>query len=480
MIFPKINVDACPPSKTSSSCEDPRCADPVFAAANPDICSGDSTQQLVLKPGSELVCTGNTIAFKAFLTSPAFGEVPITVGVVFTTSDPSLVSINASSGAATVIAAGIVTITATWSGLIATSQITVLGSANCCSDVGVRSVWAGDNSKSMSGLFMTGTTKGLQVSKLIKDLIINMNAVKDEASIISFNATATEWCGLSNDNAIGGVLQTARLTMPNTSDQSTDMSSALDMALTILDAATTTLGTLQKVILFITDGNNVPVWSTAERESFLLTAESFKAGGGIIVCVGMKAAGAGFALLSQLASGGFFINLHGTEGATGGQYDDVVSDMMQSLSCLYCGTVRTGPGYGCTATLPGEQYPDENPPADTETGAPPVDPPPDLPQLPCPVFTPSSGHVGLGLNVTLSVPGFPSARIRFTADGSTLPPDPSFANPNSSPLTGLDYYVGAPYVPIHLMPTALEPMIKAIARLTGYADSPVCFAQYEP
>lgn len=101
------------------------------------------------------------------------------------------------------------------------------------------------------------------------------------------------------------------------------------------------------------------------------------------------------------------------------------------------------------------------------------------PQVPQVVFTPVAGaSIGGGLDVTLSVPGFASAQIRFTQDGSQPPADPTFIFP-SSILTGVDYV--PPHVPVHFVhpinPSAV-PTIKAIARVPGYADSIVASAVY--
>lgn len=483
MNFPKINIDACPPSDVGAGgmCQDSRCADPAFAAANPDLCQTSDNQKLILKPGSALLCDDNTATFVAYLSTAALGEVPLSSGVIFSSSDSSVMTIDGNTGAATVVGTGIVTITAAWNGLLAVSQMTVLGgSGDCCDDVGVRTVWVIDNSKSMGQTFiLPGVSKGQVANKVLKNLIVSLDTTKNEAAIVSFNEGATDRADLTADRP---TLQAARLATPWTTELATSIESGLSMAVTILNGATSTLGTLQKVIVLLTDGDNVPALEAAAREALLQMADEFKAAGGIIVCIGFRSAGSGFALLSQISSGGFFMNFYSgaiSSGHSNSTYQDAITDLMDSLACLYCGTNRTSDyGYGCTADLPGPQSPDPSPLESNEAsgggggggGGGPL-----LPQLPCPEFTPDGGAVGGGgLNVALSVPGFPAARIRFCADGSQSPPNPSFANPVSNPLTGIDY--DGAFVPIHLVhgTPGVHSNIKAIARLTGYADSPVC------
>lgn len=96
--------------------------------------------------------------------------------------------------------------------------------------------------------------------------------------------------------------------------------------------------------------------------------------------------------------------------------------------------------------------------------------------LPPVEFSPVSGTaIGGGISVTLYVPGFPGAHIRYTADGSHVPLDPTFDLPPSL-LTGVDYYT-----PVNIItptnPLAV-PRIKAIARYPGYADSVMSIASY--
>jgi hypothetical protein len=74
--------------------------------------------------------------------------------------------------------------------------------------------------------------------------------------------------------------------------------------------------------------------------------------------------------------------------------------------------------------------------------------------------------------VRLAVTGFPAASIRFTSD--TDPADPSFTFPSAG-ATGLDYD-GSYFV--DGISVSVTGVVKAIARQTGYADSPVCSANY--
>ena len=81
------------------------------------------------------------------------------------------------------------------------------------------------------------------------------------------------------------------------------------------------------------------------------------------------------------------------------------------------------------------------------------------PTLPSVAFSPTSGTaIGGGLSVTLSVPGYPGAEIRYTTAGTV-------------PTATSTLYSGA-------ITVGSATTIKAYARATGYTDGPVTVAQY--
>lgn len=91
---------------------------------------------------------------------------------------------------------------------------------------------------------------------------------------------------------INGIIQT---------QQKTDIGAILLAAVNDMLAATAD----EKIIIIISDGEHT---SNANTQAILDTATLFKAAGGIIIAVGLRATGAGYDLLSRIATGGFFIN----------------------------------------------------------------------------------------------------------------------------------------------------------------------------
>jgi subtilisin-like proprotein convertase family protein len=65
----------------------------------------------------------------------------------------------------------------------------------------------------------------------------------------------------------------------------------------------------EKVIVLISDGEQTV---TTDVQPILDTATLFKAAGGIIICIGLRASGTGYDLLSRIATGGFFLNAFST------------------------------------------------------------------------------------------------------------------------------------------------------------------------
>lgn len=92
----------------------------------------------------------------------------------------------------------------------------------------------------------------------------------------------------------------------------------------------------QKVIMLVSSGQNLPPLGTTDHFALLERTRQFKQSGGIIICVGLRASGAGYNLLQQLASGGFFINITG----------DGVAPVNNAIS-----TLLAMAGYFCAANV---------------------------------------------------------------------------------------------------------------------------------
>lgn len=224
MNFPTITEESCP--EQLQSCPDPRCSDPAFAQANPSICGDVPT--LILKPENLTVCSEGEVQFKAFLRSAA-GEMQINDGTTFATSNSSVVAIDTVSGLAAVLAAGIVTISVTWSGMSAFAQVTVLAGTggSCCADIEVDTAIVIDNSASMGGQVNGTAGTRLQVAKTIAlEFAANLNDSKDLDGVIAFNDGPTVMIDLS---AVIGDVQAAITAIPQSAGK-TNLAAALEQA----------------------------------------------------------------------------------------------------------------------------------------------------------------------------------------------------------------------------------------------------------
>lgn len=453
MNWPTIAQDRC--ELAAQACQDPRCSDPAFAAANPELCSAGGT--MVVAPEMVLACAPESIQFAATVRS-AGGDVAAGPGVVWASSDASIVSINATSGEATALAAGLATISATWQGFSAFAQVNVLGvNGNCCDNVTVLLGLGLDNSLSMGQPFDGGYATKLDAAKAMAAAVVGDILTKDQGAVLYFNSTNGVVAGLSNDPlALSAAVSTIQPTQ-----NLTDLAGGFSALQNLLQAATGTI----RVILLVSDGASHPALSTSQQAALVAQAQAFKAAGNLILCVGVRAVGAGFTLLDTLASGGFFINVWGGAAAVA----TAVTRLQCSLGYFCAGSGPTN-GYGCD-TPEGPQSPDPSDPWDLEDGPPPTPPAP----LPAVSFSPASGTLrGTGLSVVLSVPGHPNADILYSMDGSANPADPAFGGPVGTPYEGANAPV--------LVPAAGAPSIclKAIARESGWANSPVSQACYPP
>lgn len=304
MNFPNIITTPCIP--TTPPPLDPRCSDPAFAKAYPEICStsgGPAVPILMLKPATVLTCALSPIQLTAFIDQGGV-ETELTSGVVFTTSDPTIALIGASSGAATGVASGNVTLTASYNGMTATSSLTVLGTGDsCCGDTAVATMLVVDVSKSMTLAFGAGYSTKEDYAKALAAMYAGQtNTQKDIIGLIHFDSAAATDVVLPSAPAPSNAtdVQTAANSLASTLGL-TSLGQALQAASTALLATSATL----KVIVLFSDGENND-GTTANAP--IPIAENFQAAGGIIVCVGIRAHGSGFNLLNGIATGGFFIN----------------------------------------------------------------------------------------------------------------------------------------------------------------------------
>lgn len=293
---------------------DPRCSDPAFALANPDVCP--IQPQLLIKPGFGLVCLLGSIQLGAFYVQNGT-EQDVTGDAVFTSSDIDVLVVGATSGNGTGVGAGTVTVTATYQGLTATTTLTILPDTDCCDEQVVATMVMVDNSKSMSLAFGSSYISLLDFAKAAAVRYISeTNTDKDLIGLMSFNAFAATILSdpISNKTTVGAQVSTITQTQ-----QSTEFFDALTTAI----ASVNSVSSDRKVIVIISDGlDQSPSYGASDNP--LQLASEFKSQGGVVIVLGTRASGRGYAFLNAIATGGFFIN----------GYNAVVEESLDYLSGL--------------------------------------------------------------------------------------------------------------------------------------------------
>lgn len=302
--------------------QDARCNDAAFASAHPDICGAKS--YLIIKPSSALIMRLSGVAYTVFEYANGI-ESQVTDSLHFTSSNPDIFLIGASSGSGTGLAKGSSVITVTRNGLTASASVTVLDSTIGCDQTAVKSLVLLDNSSSSSlafgGIYQSRLDFAKAAAHKWSDKLILLNGEpKDGIKIWSFaetpNDISSDYLGDTDalDVAIDSIIQRVN---------KTDIFDTLNAA--ILDISLQTAD--EKVILLLSDGEQT---TSADVQPILNSAAAFKAAGGIIVVVGLRASGNGFDLLERIATGGFFMN------ATSQTAADVLNGLgfLKSAVCL--------------------------------------------------------------------------------------------------------------------------------------------------
>lgn len=301
-----------------------RCLDPAFALANPDLCGPIGTQKrLVIKPEFVSKCNLENVQYRTYLISDG-AENEVTSGLAYTSSNTGVAVIGAVGGKATAVGEGITTISVTWQNLSASAQMTGLG-GDCCDTQKVGMMLVIDNSLSMdqgfSGMYPTKLSFAKQRAF---EFAGDLNTTKDVIGVISFNEAAFISQALTSSPALA---QSAITAIPPTALK-TNLDEALETAITALDADATLD---RRVVVLITDG----LYNTGP--SPLARANAFTDAGGVLVVLGVRSHGPAFTLLSNMASGGMFIN-----ALTSNQ--ESVSGWFRGTKGYYCAGNCTPPG----------------------------------------------------------------------------------------------------------------------------------------
>ena len=279
---------------------DPRCADDAFAATHPDICP--VATRLILKPGRALTCALKSIQFRAYLVSNGV-ETDVTVDSTFATSNPAIALIGASSGNCTGLSQGDVTVSATYAGYTAVSDLVVLGNVgeSCCDSQTVAMLVMVDTSRSMSLAFSGSYATRLDFARAAATRFISeVNDAKDIVGLQSFNGASVVPISSPVADAAGVAALVPEI------EQTQQMTAYYDALKAAIDELKLVSADL-KVIVLISDGEDT---SDAARNGYvgadspITLLSDFKDSGGVVMCVGCRASGGGFALLSALATYG--------------------------------------------------------------------------------------------------------------------------------------------------------------------------------
>lgn len=344
MKFDPINKAACivDPAlingANGGNTQDARCNDATFASAHPDICGAKS--YLIIKPSSALIMRLSGVSYTVFEYANGV-ESQVTDSLNFTSSNPDIFLIGASSGSGTGLTKGSSVITVTRNGLSASASVTVLDSTVGCSETEVKSLVLVDNSSSSSlsfgGVYQSRLDFAKAAANKWSDHLIQVDgAAKDGIKVWSFAETLSDASSdyLGDTDALNTAIDSIQQQVKKTDIFDTLNAAILDVTLEQAD---------EKVILLISDGEQT---TSADTQPVLNSAAAFKAAGGIIVVVGLRASGAGFDLLERIATGGFFMSATAASAAS-------VLDGLGFLKSAVClGTCLTaGDVYVNTAQL---------------------------------------------------------------------------------------------------------------------------------
>jgi hypothetical protein len=292
-MFDLLTIEDCVAKQATPSAPDLRCSDSAFAAAHPDICSNS---YLVIKPETALICAPGSTEFKVFEYLNGV-ETEVVSGITFSSSDPGIFAIGVNSGSGSGLTEGSVVITASKDELTATADVTVL-TGNCCDQIQAKTAILFDNSLSMSLAFGGIYASRLSFARAAAHQYADTVQSKDLIKLWSFSDTpdgiSTGWLNDATElgSEIDGVSQT---------QSKTSLLLALEAAIADLDSAIAD----EKIIFLASDGEQT---TDTDVQAVINAAASFKADGGIIAAIGLRASGGGFDLLERISTGGFFIN----------------------------------------------------------------------------------------------------------------------------------------------------------------------------
>lgn len=297
---------------------DPRCDDPTFRDANPQLCKNFAS--LVLMPEYVLSEPGKVITFTAKLRQGG-REMDVDKGVSFGVSDANVAVIN-DLGEATGYVAGIVTVSALWQGLSAYAQLEIVAS---CADRASNFAILIDNSRSMGQNFSNNVATKINFAKqTARGFADNVDFSKDKTSVWKFNDAAEQ---LYDGSDFGADIHATKTAIDGIS-LSTGKSDLAGALRAVMDSFPEGDGT--KVIILFTDGE----YTGADPKPL---ATEFKNSKGVLIICAIRAWGDIFTMLGEMASGGFLISANPYT-----EYD--IPAILPGLKSFLCGgTCLPGP-----------------------------------------------------------------------------------------------------------------------------------------
>lgn len=270
------------------------------------------------------------VRYEAFLLVDGV-EQEITGDVLYESSDNAVAFVGASSGNAIGISPGIITVTASYGGFQAMSQLEVLAVDGCSARTN-HFLLLLDHSKSSLGQFLgTWPTRLEAAQALGQSFVAHLDTAKDNAAVAQFDTQATVTLDFSTDIAAIDAAVTAIASTQN----NTNIAAALVKAANHFSDSGITAN---RIIVLFTDGeNNV-------GDDPLTAAETIRDAGIILIIVGLRAAGGAFKLLQQMASAGFFINALPSNAASAEGWLNGAKSYLCSGNCAPEGDVTVGVG----------------------------------------------------------------------------------------------------------------------------------------
>lgn len=229
--LPKRFDSGCPAEDPVTTCNDP-------SSSSSDPRSAQYMPALSISPGSVTICNvGQQVQFVASLRS-SLGDIPISKALFWSSSDTKVLTIDSSSGLATVVAPGTATVSVQWQGLApGFAIVNVLSGWSCCDSVDVGTVIALDVSPSMAVRFDAVYPSRLDAAKaIIAHFSAAMNSDKDQMCLTKFDSAAemvVDFSSASADVRSGLPLCVIRNGQEPAEvvSQQTDIATAIDAAL---------------------------------------------------------------------------------------------------------------------------------------------------------------------------------------------------------------------------------------------------------